>query len=142
MSNDGTAAEKAFLAHWRAVGHVERFPDKKDLTGLNKGKRLADFAKPSDFVVSAPGIPLHYAEVKSTENKSRFPFGDIRPKQSETALKSVARGAPNSYTFYIFSYHLGRWFTMPASQYAKLREAGDKSVLFSELNEWKPSGLT
>ena len=141
MANDGKAAERAFERHWRQIGHLERFPDKRDLIGLNQGRRVADFPKPSDYLVSSSGIPLHYAEVKSTEAKNRFAFSKIRPKQSEAALKSVVRG-DGKYIFYIFSYHLGRWFTMPASQYARLVEAGERSVQFSELNEWKPSGLT
>lgn len=133
--NDGTAAEDAFEAYWNARGHLERFPDKKDLMGLNKGRRVADFPKPSDYLVSAPDRALHYAEVKSTTHKTRFAFSKIRPKQSASALMSVARG-DNNYVFYIFSYHLGRWFTMPATQYARILDTGARSVLFTELNEW------
>lgn len=133
--NNGVAAEEAFENHWKRVGHLERFPDKKDLMGLNKGKRLADFPKPSDYIVSSPDRALHYAEVKSTTHATRFAFGKIRPKQSSAALQSVARGDKN-YVFYIFSYHLGRWFTMPATQYARILDTGARSVPFTELNEW------
>lgn len=134
-ANNGVDAEKAFEAYWNRVGHIERFPDKKDLMGLNKGKRLADFPKPSDYLVSSKDHPLHYAEVKSTVHKTRFAFGKIQPKQSAVALKSVLRGDSN-YVFYIFSYHLGRWFTMPATQYSRILDTDARSVPFTELNEW------
>jgi hypothetical protein len=134
-SNDGTEAERAFVEYWDARGHLERFRDKKDLMGLNKGKRLADFAKPSDYLVSAPNVPLHYAEVKSTTDGVRFAFGKIQPGQHVAALKEHRRGA-GGYMFYIFSYPLGKWFLMSCTLYAKLVDEGRRSVKFEELSEW------
>lgn len=133
--NDGTEAEAAFVRHWDAVGHIERFRDKKDLMGLNKGKRLADFKKPSDYLVSAPGVPLHFAEVKSTTDGKSFAFSKIQDGQSAAALKEVKRGA-GSYIFYIFSFALGKWFLMGGPQYEALVDAGRRSVKFEELSEW------
>ena len=134
-SNDGTEAERAFVSYWDKRGHLERFRDKKDLMGLNKGKRLADFAKPADYLVSAPDTLLHYAEVKSTTNAVSFSFSKIQPGQSAAALKEHRRG-PGAYTFYIFSYPLGKWFLMSCTLYAKLVDEGRRSVKFEELREW------
>lgn len=136
MKNDGTAAERAFIKHWEAVGHIERLRDKKDLMGLNKGARLADFAKPSDFLVSAPNVPLHFAEVKSTTNGLGFAFGKIQAGQSKAALLEAKRGS-QAYFFYIFSYATGLWYIMPAVQYAEICDSGRRSVKFKELYEWQ-----
>jgi hypothetical protein len=135
MANDGKDAERAFLRHWEAIGHVQRLRDKRDLMGLNGGKNIADFSKPSDFLVSSPVHPLHYAEVKSTTNPTRFPFGDIRPAQNSAALMEERKGN-NSYIFYIFSYATGEWFYMSCGQYAALLANGKRSVKFEELARW------
>lgn len=133
--NDGVAAEKAFEGYWNAVGHLERLPDKKALMGLNKGKRVADFAKPSDYLVSSPKHRLHYAEVKSTTHKTGFAFGKIQPKQSSSALKSASRG-DGSFIFYIFSYETSQWYMMDATLYAQLVKQGARSVKFKDLPKW------
>lgn len=138
MQNDGKEAEVAFVKHWEKVGHIERFRDKRDLSGLNKGAQLADFAKPSDFLVSSPDHPLHYAEVKSTVNATRFDFAKIQKGQSAAALKSARRG-DGRYTFYIFSYPLGRWFTMSCKAYAAALDDGNRSIKFDALTPWRIS---
>lgn len=136
MKNDGKDAELAFERHWLSVGHIERVRDKKDLMGLNKGMRIADFKKPSDFLVSARGVPLHFAEVKSTVDAKSFTFSKIQDGQSKAALTEHARGC-GAYIFYIFSYPLGQWFTMNCDQYAAVLEKGRRSVKFEELTPWK-----
>lgn len=135
MKNNGKEAEKAFHDHWFKVGHVERLRDKQDLVALNRGLRVADFAKPSDFIVSSPDVALHYAEVKSTTNPTLFSFSKIRPAQSAAALKEQSRGK-GSYVFYIFSYALSQWFMMTCDQYAAMLDAGKRSVKFEELPKW------
>lgn len=138
MKNDGKEAERAFVKHWEDVakGHVQRLRDKADLMGLNKGANVADFAKPSDFLVSSPRHALHYAEVKSTNSATSFGFGKIQKGQNAAALKEDLRGQ-GQYIFYIFSYPLGQWFTMTCNQYATLLEAGRRSVKFEELSPWR-----
>lgn len=136
MKNNGKAAETAFENYWAGRGHVERLRDKKDLMGLNKGARIADFAKPSDFIVSSMMDGLHYAEVKSTVDPKRFSFKDIRPAQSAAAILEAKRGA-KAYKFYIFSYYLGQWFVMDCIEYVELLEGGRRSVLFEELTQWQ-----
>jgi hypothetical protein len=135
VKNNGKEAERAFAAYWESVGHVERLRDKKDLMGLNKNMKLADFAKPSDFLVSSQYTPLHYAEVKSTTNPTLFSFAKIQPAQSAAALKEANRGN-GSYFFYIFSYERGQWFMMSCYQYFKLLGENRRSVKFEELEQW------
>jgi len=136
MKNDGKDAERFFEKYWETIGHVERFRDLKDLRGLNGGKTLKDFPKPSDYVVSSPSHPLHFAEVKSTTSGSSFSFGKIQPGQSAAAKKAAARGAKDSYLFYIFCYPLGQWFIMSGQEYVEALDAGKRSVKFSELRTW------
>lgn len=136
-TNNGKAAEKAFEAYWLGTGHVERLRDKQDLVALNNGlKGLADFSKPSDFLVSSPDHEMHYAEVKSTQHAERFAFSNIRPAQSSAALREAIRGR-GAYIFYIFSYQHGQWFVMPAQQYRDLTDDGRRSVKFEELKTWQ-----
>lgn len=136
MKNDGKDAEEAFVKHWTKVGHVQRLRDKKDLMGLNKGARLADFKKPSDFLVSSRVEPLHYAEVKSTVDGKRFSFSKIQDGQSSAALQEAKRGA-KAYQFYIFSYALGQWFIMSCTEYAAAVDAGQRSIKFEDLTPWQ-----
>jgi hypothetical protein len=135
MKNDGKDAERAFVDHWESVGHCQRLRDKKDLVGLNRGAPVADFAKPSDFVVSSHLIALHYAEVKSTTDGTSFAFGKIQKGQSAAALMEARRGS-GSYIFYIFSYPLGQWFILDCLAYSKLVDSGARSVKFKDLPEW------
>lgn len=134
-ANNGKDSESAFVKHWEAIGHIERLRDKKDLMGLNGGRNVADFAKPSDFLVSARGVPMHYAEVKSMIKGESFAFGGIQPGQHIAALKEHAKGC-GSYIFYIFSYENEAWYTMSCDQYAGLIEAGKRSVKFKDLALW------
>jgi len=135
MKNDGKDAESAFEEHWTKVGHCERVRDARDLMGLNGGKRVADFKKPSDFLVSSRVHPLHFAEVKSTVDAKRFSFDKIQSGQANAAQREYLQGS-GSYIFYIFSYPLGRWFIMPCAVYAHQLKMGRKSISFEELDPW------
>jgi penicillin-binding protein-related factor A (putative recombinase) len=136
VKNDGKEAERAFESYWERRGHLERLRDKKDLMGLNKGTRLADFKKPADYLVSSKVDPLHYAEVKSTTDGKSFAFSKIQEGQSAAALKSAQRGDGNYY-FYIFSYALSQWFVMSCHQYRTILDEGRRSVKFEELEPWQ-----
>lgn len=136
MKNDGTEAERGFISTWEKRGaHIERLRDKKDLMGLNKGLRLADFQKPADYLVSAADVPLHYAEVKSTNHPIRFPFSNIKDGQSKAALMEANHGS-GSYFFYIWSYARRTWYVMDCHKYADVVASGRRSVSFEELQPW------
>lgn len=135
MKNDGKEAERGFVAYWTARGHIQRLRDRKDLIALNGGKLIADFKKPSDFLVSAPDVPLHYAEVKSTVHKTTFPFSQIEDGQSSAAQQEYLKGS-RSYIFYIFSYALGKWFKMPCDLYCHQLKMGRRSIKFEDLEPW------
>lgn len=130
--NDGTAAEAAFETLIKA-DVLYRMPDQKALTGLNGGRRVGDFPKPSDYIITKGGETF-YAEVKSVQSATSFPFDDIRPSQKSMALRQAAAGG--RYDFYIFSFGLGRWFTLPAARFASMLADGRKSVKFEDLSQW------
>lgn len=132
MKNDGTAAESAFEGRV-AADVLYRFPDKKALVGLNGGRKVGDFPKPSDYLVTKAGETF-YAEVKSVQSATSFPFDDIRPSQKSMALRQAKVGG--RYDFFIFSYGLGTWFLMTAPQFAAAVEAGAKSIKFKDLTPW------
>ena len=136
MRNDGSEAEEAFINRKmnRPGVVIERIRDAKDLRGINNGRAVGDFAKPSDFLVTEDGL-LHYAEVKSCQGSVSFPFSNIKPGQKSAALRQAAVGCP--YVFYIWSYGLEQWFLMPAKQFAEVRRAGKSSIKFKDLQEWK-----
>jgi hypothetical protein len=134
-SNNGKAAEEAFEAYWTKRGHLVRLWDAADISGLNGGARVKDFAKPADYLVSSRLDDLHFAEVKSCWSKTSFSFGAIQKGQSAAALQSAKRG-DQGYSFYIFSYHHGKWFYMSCVQYREILDAGRKSVKFEELAPW------
>lgn len=133
--NDGVSAENAWVhAKTKAGAIVERFWDAKALRGLNNLKSVKDFPKPADYLVTeAAGI--HYAEIKSVQSATSFGFNNLRPKQVSTALAHHSRGWGDRYVFYIFSFGLGKWFTMNADQFATIR-ALKSSAKFSELTPW------
>lgn len=135
MRNDGRKAEAFFESYWdsKPGADCERVTDSKALRGLNGNRPVGDFPKPSDYLVCDNGL-LQYAEVKSTEKLSRFPFGDIRPAQKSKALIMASVGGP--YFFYIYSFGLGKWFIMSAKVFAQAVAEGRKSITFEELAPW------
>lgn len=135
MRNDGRKAEKFFEDYWDAKpgADCERVTDSKALRGLNGGRAVGDFPKPSDYLVCDNGL-LHYAEVKSTDKTTRFPFSDIRPAQKAKALTMAAIGGP--YFFYIYSFGTSKWYILPAHQFAEAVKNGRKSITLEELSSW------
>jgi len=134
MRNDGVQYQKSFEAMCKAQGfHVFRLRDSKDVNGLNKtkgGRRLAMFPCPADFLVAQPGSMV-LTEVKSTQNKTSFPYANIEPAQRSAACICAVIGAP--YNFWIYSIALEKWFILPAAEFATDIKAGKKSRKFEEL---------
>ena len=135
MKNNGKSAEEAFLRRLNATPGVvfERFWDQSDLRGLNGGRAVGDYPKPSDFLVTENGI-LSFREVKSVQSSTSFPFANIEPGQRSAALRQAAVGGP--YYFHLFSFGLGKWFIMSAEKFRAVLDTGKSSVKFKDLPEW------
>lgn len=137
MKNDGNDADSAFVARINAMPNtiVQRFYDQSDLRGLNGGRAVGDFAKPSDYIITLNGR-VSYAEVKSIQGHVSFPFGNIEGGQRSAALRHAAVGAGDCFVFYIFSFGTSRWYTMSADEFAATLNEGKKSIKLEELNQW------
>ena len=133
--NNGKDAERAFLARLKRPGVVvERIRDQGDLRALNRGRAVADFKKPADFLVTEDGV-LSYREVKSVQSSTSFPFSNIEDGQRSAALRQAAVGGP--YFFHLFSFGLGKWFIMSAQKFRDVIDSGKSSVKFKDLPEWQ-----
>lgn len=134
--NDGGAAEEAFLNAMRKRPGVvvERFWDQSDLRGRNGGRAVGDYPKPSDFLVTQ-NAQIEYAEVKSVQSATSFPFSNIERGQRSAALRQAMVGGP--YNFYIFSFGLGSWFKMSAQFFSEAIAAGKASAKFKDLTPWQ-----
>jgi hypothetical protein len=134
VKNTGKASEKAFLERMKRPGVVvERFWDQADLRGLNGGRAVGDYPKPSDFIVTE-NTRIFYAEVKSVQSATSFPFKNIEHGQRSAALRQA--GAGGDYRMYLFSFDLGQWFIMSAAKFKSCLDDGRASVKFSELPAW------
>lgn len=113
MQNTGKASEKQFDDHWLQYGKralVYKFEDGAALYGLNK-KAVANSKKPCDRIVVHDGRVI-FAEVKSTQNETSFPFSIIKPGQIGYA--KMIRAAGGTYEFFVHSLALNKWFRIPA----------------------------
>lgn len=134
MKNDGSTSQDIFESYMKAQPRtwVWRHRDKKDMMALNRGKRVGTFANPADFTVGdGRNMRTYWAEVKSTQNETRFDYSQIEPAQRSAASISARIGSP--YFFFIHALKLNRWFILSAEQFAADTAAGKKSRRFEEL---------
>lgn len=130
MKNTGVDAQDQFEKAMQAQGRVvHRLRDKKDVMGLNRGKKVAMFPCPADFLVGERGT-YFLAEVKST-HEGRFPYGNIRPAQRSAACMAASAGAP--YYFFVLDMLTDNWYVLTALQFSLDLKAGKKSRSFKEL---------
>lgn len=132
MRNDGSESQDIFEAAMKARPNTWcwRHRDKKDMMALNRGRRVGTFANPADFTVGEAGS-CYWAEVKSTNDDTRFSYSQIEPAQRAAANICAKIGAP--YWFFIHSLKLDQWFQLSAEQFRMDIKAGKKSRRFTEL---------
>lgn len=128
--NTGKASEELFEDYFKAQGKIAfcyRIEDASDLHGRNK-KLVMTTKKPSDWVVTENGS-MYYAEVKSTTNKTSFPFTMISKNQWATARRQIAAGG--SYFFFIHDLTKDNWYKVPAE--ILLNVTDRKSITWADL---------
>lgn len=113
-----------------AKTHVFRNRDKKDLMGINRGRKVAAFPLPADYTVTHQGN-LFFAEVKSTSDDTRFNYSQVEAGQRSAAGICTACDTP--YWFFIHSLKLNRWFQLPGAEFVADIKAGIKSRRFEDL---------
>lgn len=109
--NAGNRAQDIFKKHVeKRRAFVHRLPDPGDLPMI-QGQRPKLPPQPADFVVCVGGV-MFYAEVKSSANKTTFPFRMIRDSQRAAAKECVRTKCP--YFFYVYSAYNDLWYCIPA----------------------------
>lgn len=104
----------------------------------NKGSvKVFTGSHPSDFLVTNRG-DMFYAEVKSSNNATSFPFSGIQPSQWAAAKRQIA--AAGKYFFFLFSQSNSQWYKIPGSFLVSIYNEGRKSVKWAELTDflWAP----
>lgn len=98
-----------------------------------RGRSGAGFTKPqpSDYIVTEDG-EMYYAEVKSSNGKVSFPFGDITTTQIGTAKRQ--RLAGGNYYFFIHSLVFDKWFKVPGDV---ILDHQRKSLKWKEMEKYQ-----
>jgi penicillin-binding protein-related factor A (putative recombinase) len=132
--NTGKSSEQIFEDRYASHGKrafVHRITDSAEVRGRTGSKTAWVRAQPSDYLVTFDG-KMEYAEVKSSLNKTSFPFGDITKIQMASAKKQRAAGG--HYFFYLHSLVHNKWFRVPASV---LLDAEARSLKWANLGEYE-----
>src|SRR3546814_4839757 len=99
-SSDGCASDlSAFFntMRKRPCDVIGRFWDQSDLRCLNGGRAVNDYSKPADFLVTQ-NAQIEYAEVKSVQSATSFPFSNIERGQRSAALRQAMVGGDRKST--------------------------------------------
>jgi len=137
VKNDGKTSEGIFEDRWATLGKkafVERLPDTRSIKGAIKHGFIQ--GRPSDYLVTVHG-GMHYAEVKSSSNKTSFPLSCVQPTQWAAMRKQTAAGGE----YFIYAHHLvtDRWYRIPASFILQTKDDQKGSIKWTELSMylWK-----
>jgi hypothetical protein len=136
VKNTGKPSEREFEAKYGSLGkraYVHRLPDAAEIFG-RVGKIGLTRAMPSDYLVVCDS-QTEFAEVKSTQNKTSFPFSVLKDKQVASAHMITAAGG--DYFIYIHRLATGDWYKVPFTVIAATRAAGSASIKWDELKVYK-----
>ncbi len=137
--NNGKPSEDIFEQHWNRLGKLAycyRVADAAEVRGRT-GRIGLTRATPSDYIVTHG--TTFYAEVKSTLNKTSFPFSLLKKGQSAAAPQVNSAGGE----YYVFVHNLttNQWFRIPYQVIRAVKELGKESIPWSELEafQWNPN---
>ena len=106
------------------------FHDARVAKGTGGSNRIFTTSHPADYVVVDYGT-MFYAEVKSSQNETSFPFDSIQKSQWSAAMRTVS--AKGLYYFFIRSEVLKKWYRVPADVMLQLKAGEAKSVKWEYL---------
>lgn len=130
--NDGKDSEDIFETGMKKHGcAVFRLRDKRDLHGLNKHS-VAVFGQPSDFVVIA-SRGAFLVEVKSTQEKTSFPFSCFTKAQASAMAQCVSCKVGHNYLIYIHNLNANEWYSTTADQVIATYKENRKSLRWDEI---------
>jgi penicillin-binding protein-related factor A (putative recombinase) len=111
--------------------------DASEIKGRTGKVATSARSQPSDYILTMDGI-TSYCEVKSTGNKTSFPFNLLRPSQTGPAKQILAAGG--QYWIYVHALALNRWFRIPYDAILAAKNEGLGSLKWSDLERtsWYP----
>lgn len=137
MRNTGKSSEEIFEDFFadRKDAYLERRTDLSDVRGLNPSiKGLKYPAQPSDYILTFRGATW-YVEVKSSSNKTSFPFSQFEKAQWNAMTRVTAAGG--HYLVYIHNVNTDVWYILTGKKILDLSSIGRKSVKWSDLDQAK-----
>ena len=134
-------AESDFESFMNARGkkaYVHRLTDTAQAKATG-GKKAFVVNQPSDYLGVLDGLTF-FGEVKSSTNRTSFPYSNIKKTQLAHARRIIMAGG--SYLFFIKSYALDKWYIVPA-QFI-INNKTSKSSKWTDLApyEWNPYELS
>lgn len=139
--NTGKKSEKIFEERLDRYGKdcvYFRLVDASEITGRTGKVAVSARAQPSDYIVTYKGKTA-YAEVKSTQNPTSFPFSLLKKTQTAAATMVVAAGGD----YYVFAHNLltDQWYRFPYSLVQRTQASGKQSIPWGELETyaWTPN---
>lgn len=133
-NNSGKSAEEEWEILMRRLYRSSLFLHRVTDSAEVRGMAGSGFTKPqpSDYIVTIGGR-MFYAEIKSSNNRTSFPFSDITLGQKAAAKQQLIAGG--EYLFYIKNMITGRWYEVPALVIFEAIKAGHQSVKWKMLEE-------
>ena len=135
--NTGKLSEELFEESFSHIGknaYVYRFVDAAEVRGRT-GKIGSIRPSPADYLVVHSGVTF-FAEVKSTQNPTSFPFSLLRITQSAFAKMAITAGG--FYFIYLHDLTRNQWYRIPYSFIKEWKETtGRSSVPWDNLQDFK-----
>lgn len=114
--------------------HYYRIPDAAEHFGRNGGTISRVRPSPSDYIVTTDGSSF-YAEVKSTQNKTAFPFSIFKKGQTSAAPQVICAGG--AYIVFAHNLNTGTWYRIPWQVIQAVKDLGRSSIPWTELETLK-----
>ena len=142
--NTGKKSEQIFEESIDRLGKSAvyfRLVDAAEIRGRTGKVATSARAQPSDYIVTAYGVTF-YAEVKSTQNATSFPFSLL--KKSQTAAATMILAAGGEYMVFAHNLLTDRWYRFPYSFVQQTQASGRQSIPWTELETyaWTPNTST
>ncbi len=134
--NTGKPSEQKWEDHFTGLGKVAyyyRVVDAAEVRGRT-GKIGFIRPAPSDYVLVHQGR-MSFAEVKSTQEKTSFPFSLLRTVQSGIAKMVIAAGG--IYEVYVHNLITDTWYKIPYEVIQSTKDSGKASIPWSNLQDFK-----
>lgn len=138
--NTGKLSEEIWELAWTRKGkraYFYRIPDAAEHFGRNQGKIMNLRPSPSDYILTTDGQSA-FAEVKSTQNPTSFPFNLLKKGQTAAAPQVVSAGG--HYLVFVHNLLTDTWYRIPYQIIQAVKDIGKSSIPWNELEQftWNP----